>query len=62
MLEIKITFDPTTGQMQIVGPTQDKILCCGLFEMAKSVILSQEKKSGLVLPVLTRVPKNGENG
>lgn len=57
MITLTVTFDPPTGQIQIVGPIQDKILCCGLLEMAKNTILKQETPK--IIPVLQTVTRDG---
>ena len=56
---IVIEMGPTG--LQVSGPIQDKILCLGMMELAKSVILTQKEPGSLVVPVgappaMTRLP------
>ena len=52
VITLTVTFDPATGQVQVTGPIQDKILCCGLLEMAKSTVLKQEVSR--IIPALVQ--------
>jgi hypothetical protein len=50
-IQIVVTFDNETGQCQVSGPINDKILIYGLLGMAKEIVSKQEVKlSSLVLP------------
>ena len=50
-IQIVVTFDNETGQCQVSGPINDKILIYGLLGMAKEIVSKQEvKRSSLVLP------------
>jgi len=50
-IQVVITFDSDTGQCQLSGPINDKILVYGLLGMAKEIISKQDaKQSSLVLP------------
>ena len=37
-VELKITFDQLTGQVQVNGPIQNLVLCMGMMEMAKQAL------------------------
>ena len=49
MVELKITLDQETG-VQVAGPIQDKILCLGLLEIAKNIIVNfkQEEQPTII--------------
>jgi hypothetical protein len=42
MTEIKITMDDT-GKIKVSGPLENQLLCLGLVEIAKQVIIEQGK-------------------
>ena len=41
MIQIVISFDPITKEVQVKGPIEDKVFCLGVIEMAKYAIQSQ---------------------
>ena len=60
MIQIIVTFDPATKEVQVQGPVQEKVLCCGMLDMAKEAIIRQEP-SKIIAPTLQFVLKNGKN-
>jgi hypothetical protein len=38
IVELKITFDPATKQVQVSGPINDKMLAYSMLEMARDAI------------------------
>ena len=55
MIQIIITADER-GQVQVSGPLQQKAICLGIIELAKSAILNQ-KESNIVIPDLNTISK-----
>lgn len=50
MIELKLIFDPNTGQVQVAGPIDNKLLCYGILERAKDAIRDfNPAKQGIVL-------------
>jgi hypothetical protein len=49
MIEIKIQYNESTGNVQVSGPIQNKVLFYGLLEMVKEIVAKQEP-SKLVVP------------
>lgn len=60
---LTITLDAATGQVQVAGPIDNKMICYGLLEMAKDAIrdyaAAQAKQGGLIA-VKGSLP--GQNG
>lgn len=65
-IQFVITYDQSTGQVQIQGPVENKVLVYGLMELVKDAVRqaseAAQKNGGLVvarqaLPVTP--PKNG---
>lgn len=58
MLKFMIELDQRTGQMQISGPIDDKMLCYAILESAKDAVREhhaereRKMKGGLVMPVM----------
>jgi hypothetical protein len=49
MIEIKITLQDD-GQVLVNGPLQDKVLCYGLFEVAKETVRSYKADNLIKIP------------
>jgi len=49
-IQLVVTLDPATGNIQLTGPVNDRILVMGLLEMAKVALLSQPAPSSIVVP------------
>lgn len=39
MTELKIVVDDATGKVEVTGPIKQEVLCLGLLEKAKDIIL-----------------------
>lgn len=52
MIELKIMFDPQTGQLQVGGPINDKILCYGLLERAKDMVRDFDATKAASSPII----------
>jgi hypothetical protein len=50
-LTITITIDQEGG-MQVLGPINDKVLCLGMLEMAKQIVIMHKAENNLVVPKL----------
>lgn len=51
MIQLTITLDPTTAQIGVEGPVNDKTLCYGMLESAKDAIREHcaKNQAGIVL-------------
>ena len=61
--KLVISFDPSTGQVNVSGPIQDRIFCFGIIELAKQAInahAEQQAKQILVASPLI-MPKQQRN-
>lgn len=60
-VQLVITFTPGDGNVNIAGPINDFILCCGLMEMAKAILLENRLKADQrIVPVTgMSIPKLG---
>ena len=58
IITIAIMFNEQTGEMQVQGPVQNKVLCYGLLEMARDVV-KEFKMGGIVVPSNVMLPPNG---
>jgi hypothetical protein len=63
MIELKISFDPATKQVQVNGPIGDKMLAYALLGYAHDLIRDYcdlQAKQGIIAPALfTAPPSNG---
>jgi len=52
MMELKITYDPTTGDVNVTGPLPQKGLIYLMLELAKDVVRewNEKAKSAIVHP------------
>lgn len=44
-VQLVIVLDPETGQLQVSGPLQNKLVCLGMLEMAKVQVMNYEHKA-----------------
>jgi len=57
VIELRIIFDQTIGQIRVDGPSGNPLLYLGLLEMAKLALLEYRSgKPGRVLPIITLPP------
>ena len=49
LMKIEIVFDGTNVMMR--GPLQDKILCLGMMELAKAIIINGPKEPAVNKPI-----------
>ena len=58
MINLTILLNEQTGELQVHGPVQNKILCYGLLEMARDVV-KEFKGGGIIVPANGMLPPNG---
>jgi hypothetical protein len=51
MVRIVIDFDQASGNVNLNAPLSDKVLCLGLLEMAKSIVVAFKGEGRRVIPV-----------
>ena len=58
MVVLTIQFDEATGQMSLNGPINNQILCFGLLELAKGVIIdvARQNQNKIVPAVFGALP------
>ena len=61
-IELHITFDQQTGNVQVTGPLPNKILCYGMLDMAKDVIREFKGQAAPELTIARMIPPNGQPG
>lgn len=52
-IEMVIRFNPQTGQVAISGPIDQRLICYGMLEMAKEILVKRAETpttNGLVIP------------
>jgi hypothetical protein len=62
MIQVIITMDETTGQVNVNGPLANKFLIYGMLEMARDAIRDWNKsQESRIVPATTvpMVPRNG---
>lgn len=63
MIELRITFDPATGQVLVHGPIDQRMACYGLLEMAREIIAAHatvEPSRVIVPPAGLRLENGGQ--
>lgn len=59
-IELHITFDQQTGNVQVTGPLPNKLLCYGMLELAKDVIREFKGQAAPELMIARVIPPNGQ--
>lgn len=62
MIQLTITLDEKTGNLQVTGPIQDRILCYGMLELAKATIQEQAAVKPSIVPVHAQLPPRQLHG
>ena len=57
-IELKITMSPS-GQVQVTGPIQNKMLCYGMLEAAKDAVRDFVNQNQSVIIPARVIPGNG---
>lgn len=60
MIQLTITLDEKTGQLQVSGPIENRMLCYGMMDLAKDVIREQHAPKPGIVPVHGQLPTNGQ--
>jgi len=57
-IQIIVTVLPS-GQVQVAGPIEDKVLCLGLLEMAKATVVAYQPPQKPSIVPFANIPDNG---